>query len=134
MQKSRAAPPQRGTLLSAKYLEEEMRYLILVAALTLPTLSAAAEREFSQGHQALQRHIERTPAYATYKAVWLRHNRLLLSADTQRVKAKALAKDVCRLLLQNGFTNMDVAVAVSDHQQLRTSNTFDGKAERYCER
>ena len=110
-----------------------MKYLILTAALILP-ITALAERSFSNGHKAMQRHLENTPAFATHKAVWLRYNRLVLSADTERVKAKALAKAACQLLIKNGFTKIDMAVAVSDHRQLKEKNTFKGQAERYCER
>lgn len=94
----------------------------------------AAQDSFSKGHRQMQRYFEHEPAFATYKAMWLRHNRLLLSADTERVNPKKLAKTACRLLLSNGFTGMDLAVAVSDHRELLRGNRFDTAKELYCER
>lgn len=108
--------------------------LLTLALLILIPAAASADTEFSPGHRALQRHFEAHPAFATHKAIWLRYNRLMLSANTQRVSAKALAKNACQLLLENGFRNIDVAVAVNDHRDLLLDNTFSGKSERYCER
>ncbi len=94
----------------------------------------AKEDSFSNGHRQMQRYFEHEPAFATHKAMWLRHNRLLLSADIERVKPKKLAKTACGLLLRNGFTGMDLAVAVSDHRELLRGNRFDAVKELYCER
>lgn len=110
-----------------------MKYLIITMALLLP-YSGMAEPTFSDGHTAMQRYFENTPAFATHKAVWLRYNRLMLSANTERIKAKSLAKAACQLLVQNGFTNIDVAVAVSDHRALEQNNNVKAVTERYCQR
>ncbi len=110
-----------------------MKYLLLTAALLLPG-TTLAEADFSRGHREMQRYFENSPKFATHKAIWIRYNRLLLSADTGRVKAKRLAKIACKRLLENGFVRIDVAVAVSDHRQLLNGNQFSGEAERYCER
>lgn len=106
-------------------------YLFAVIAAT-PTYSA--QDRFSNAHRQMQRYFEHEPAFATHKAMWLRHNRLLLSADIERVKPKKLAKTACGLLLRNGFTGMDLAVAVSDHRELLRGNRFDAVKELYCER
>ncbi len=110
-----------------------MRYLLLAAALVL-TGATQAGTTFSHGHRAMQGYFENTPAFATHKTLWVRYNRLVLSADTDRIKAKTLAKIACQRLLENGFVRIDVAVAVSDHRRLLEGNQFSGEAERYCER
>lgn len=105
----------------------------LAAGLMLVCLPVTAAPAFSPAHEKMLTYFEARSQAGIYKALWLRHNALLLSVDTTRQDAKDLAKAACARLLANGFNRMQASVTVVEHSVLLRENRFKEAAHRACD-
>ena len=103
------------------------------AGLLVISSTVMAAPAFSPAHEKMLKYFESHPQNGIYKALWLRHNALLLSVDTEQQDAKELAKAACKRLLENGFTNMQVSATVVEHRVLLRENRFEEAAHRDCD-
>ncbi|MAY39584.1 MULTISPECIES: hypothetical protein [Spongiibacter] len=101
--------------------------LLVISSVTM------AAPSFSPAHEKMLKYFEAHPQDGIQKALWLRHNVLVLSVDTRQHDAEALAKAACKRLLESGFAGMQVSVDVIEHRVLLRANRFEEAEHLACE-
>ncbi|MEX1666332.1 hypothetical protein [Zhongshania arctica] len=98
---------------------------------TLVIVPANASPSFSNGHEKIERALERAQN-GNVDAIWTQHNVLVIAIAKDHFNAKNYAKSVCGFLLTNGFAKAKTKIVITDKDVLASKNQWSQLAERDC--